>query len=203
MNSIIASNELSKRHEKIWHKLSPVWQGNKEIIKQGLPHCHLSPAWQMLILGDGSPTRHLQLITGERTEVDLIDMSCIGMNSDNTHQLIQLLPGPRSRRQVWLCTASGQRLAYATSWWESNHVNEHLQNRNIPIWDSLTGKRMELYREILEIHYGKSAYLESAFGQKRNLWGRYYLFWHQGKPLTLIYEVFSNYLTKYIGSMVL
>ncbi|MFM6197906.1 MAG: chorismate pyruvate-lyase family protein, partial [Dolichospermum sp.] len=28
-----------------------------------------------------------------------------------------------------------------------------------------------------------------------------YLFWHHGKPLTLIYEVFSPFLTKYLGPM--
>jgi chorismate lyase len=43
--------------------------------------------------------------------------------------------------------------------------------------------------------------LESAFEQSKPFWGRHYLFWHHGKPLTLIYEVFSPYLTKYLGPM--
>jgi len=43
--------------------------------------------------------------------------------------------------------------------------------------------------------------LESAFEQSGFFWGRHYLFWHHGKPLTLIYEVFSPYLTKYLGPM--
>ena len=68
----------------------------------------------MLLLGDGSPTRHVQLLTGEPTEVDVIDMSAIGMDSDNAPDIIQMLPGPRLRRQVWLRTASGQRLYYAS-----------------------------------------------------------------------------------------
>lgn len=184
-----------------WHCLKPLWQGGEEIVQKGLPHTRLAPAWQLLLLGDGSPTRHLQLLTGEPTEVDVIDMSAIGMDSDGAPELIQTVPGPRLRRQVWLRTASGQRLAYATSWWEASHVDEYLQNRELPIWASLTRLRTELYRDVQGIHYGNSAALESAFEQVGPFWGRHYLFWHHGQPLTVIYEVFSPYLTKYLGPM--
>ena len=169
-------------------------------MQQGLPHCQLAPTWQMLMLGDGSPTRHLQLLTGEPTEVDVIDMSSIGMDEDNAPRQLQVVPGPRVRRQVWLRTASGQRLAYATSWWEASHVDDYLQNRSLPIWASLARLRTELYRDVQGIYYGHSAPLEKAFGQTGPLWGRHYLFWHHGQPLTLIYEVFSPYLSKYLGA---
>jgi len=184
-----------------WHALNPIWEGGEETVQQGLPHSQLAPAWQILLLGDGSQTRHLQLLTTEQTEVDVIDMSLIGMSDDGAPKQIQAVPGPRLRRQVWLRKASGQRLAYATSWWDANHVDEYLQNRNIPIWASLARLRSELYRDIQGIYYGHSAALESAFGEKGPFWGRHYLFWHHGQPLTLIYEVFSPYLTKYLGPM--
>lgn len=186
---------------KAWHCLTPLWQGGEEIVQKGLPHTQLAPAWQLLILGDGSPTRHLQLLTGEPTEVDVIDMSLIGVDLDGAPELIQAVPGPRLRRQVWLRTLSGQRLAYAASWWEASHVDEYLQNRALPIWASLTRLRTELYRDVQGIHYGNSSALESAFEQPGPFWGRHYLFWHHRKPLTLIYEVFSPYLTKYLGSI--
>jgi chorismate lyase len=156
----------------------------------------------MLLLGDGSPTRHLQLLTGEPTEVDVIDMSPTGgegTEHDNAPAPIQMVPGPWVRRQVWLRTASGQRLAYATSWWEASHVDDYLQNRSLPIWASLARLRTELYRDVRGLHYGHSAPLELAFGQRGPFWGRHYLFWHHGRPLTLIYEVFSPYLTRYLG----
>jgi chorismate lyase len=183
-----------------WHALTPIWQGGTEEIKPGLPHHQLAPAWQLLLLGDGSPTRHLQLLTGEPTEVDVIDMSAIGMDTDNAPDSINVVPGPRLRRQVWLRTASGQRLAYATSWWEASHVDEYLQNRSLPIWASLARLRTELYRDVQGVYYGHSTALEQAFEQKGPFWGRHYLFWHHGQPLTLIYEVFSPYLTKYLGA---
>jgi chorismate lyase len=185
--------------ETTWHALDPIWEGGEDIVKTGLPHSTLAPAWQILILGDGSPTRHLRLLTGEPTEVDVIDMSPIGMNLDGAPTSIEKIDPPRLRRQVWLRTASGQRLAYATSWWEVRHVDEYLQNRSIPIWDNLSRLHAELYRDIQGLHYGRSEALEKAFGEQGPFWGRHYLFWHHGKPLTLIYEVFSPYLQKYLG----
>ncbi|MDJ0702641.1 MAG: chorismate lyase [Leptolyngbyaceae cyanobacterium MO_188.B28] len=183
-----------------WHILEPLWQGSETVVKQGLPHDRLSPAWQILLLGDGSPTRHLQLLTRETIEVDVIDMSLIGRDLDGAPNLIKVVPEPRLRRQVWLRTASGQRLAYAASWWDADHVDDYLQNRSLPIWTSLARLRTELYRDIQGVHYGHSVPLERAFGQQGPFWGRHYLFWHDGKPLTLIYEVFSPYLAKYLGS---
>jgi chorismate lyase len=191
-------DSLTLRHA--WYALDPIWQGTEEDVQKGLPHSQLSPAWQILLLGDGSPTRHLQLLTGEPTEVDVIDMSAIGMDSDGAPAQLQAVPGPRIRRQVWLRTASGQRLAYATSWWESSHVDEYLENRSLPIWASLARLRTELYRDVQGIYYGHSSALEEAFGQKGPFWGRHYLFWHHKQPFTLIYEVFSPYLTKYLGN---
>ncbi|MBW4559008.1 MAG: chorismate lyase [Trichormus sp. ATA11-4-KO1] len=183
-----------------WHRLTPIWQGGEEVIQKSLPHTQLAPAWQLLLLGDGSPTRHLQLLTGEPTEVDVIDMSLIDMDLDDAPDLIKAVPGPRLRRQVWLRTASGQRLGYATSWWEASHIDDYLQNRSLPIWASLAQIRTELYRDIQGIYYGYSAALELGFEVAGPFWGRHYLFWHHGQPLTLIYEVFSPYLTKYLGS---
>jgi chorismate lyase len=153
-----------------------------------------------MLLGDGSPTRHLQLLTGEPTEVDVIDMSPTGLNGDNAPAAIHLVPGPRLRRQVWLRTPSGQRLAYATSWWELSHVDDYLQNRSLPIWASLAHLRTELYRDVQGVHFGDSLALAEAFGYPGPFWGRHYLFWHRGQPLTLIYEVFSPYLSKYLGA---
>ncbi|MGB3765176.1 MAG: chorismate lyase [Phormidesmis sp.] len=187
--------------ETDWYALRPLWQGDRQVVKDGLPHDQLSPAWQILMLGDGSPTQHLKLLTREPTEVDVIDMSLVDEEGDAAPAQIEQVPGPHLRRQVWLRTASGQRLAYATSWWEASHVDKYLENRSLGIWTSLAKLRTELYRDIQGIYFGESAALEAAFEQKGPFWGRHYLFWHHGEPLTLIYEVFSPYLIRYLGPM--
>jgi chorismate lyase len=197
----ISSDCISLTPSTTWHRLDPLWQGDEAVVQNGLPHDRLAPAWQILLLGDGSPTRHLKLLTGEPTQVDPIEMSVVGMDTDGAPDLIQTVPGPRLRRQVWLHAASGQRLAYAASWWDANHVNEYIQNPSLPVWDNLARLHSELYRDVQGIIYGENAALESAFGQPGPFWGRYYLFWHSGQPITLIYEVFSPYLTKYLGAM--
>ena len=184
-----------------WHSLQPIWQGGKKEVQQGLPHRQLAPTWQILLLGDGSPTHLLQLLTGEQTEVDVIDMSLIGKGDDGAPEEIEAIREPRLRRQVWLRTASGQRLAYAASWWNADMVDDYLQNRSQPIWRSLSTLHTELYRDVRGIHYGYCPALESEFDEQAPFWGRYYLFWHDCQPLTLIYEVFSPYLQKYLGEM--
>ncbi len=186
---------------RAWHALTPLWQGDVTDIQAGLPHEQLAPAWQMLLLGDGSPTRHLKLLTRERTEVTVIDMTPIGHENDGAPALIRAVPGPRLRRQVWLHTASGQCLAYAASWWDASQVDDYLQNRHLPIWDNLASLHSELYRDIQGLYYGHSEPLAAAFGEDGPFWGRHYLFWHNGEPLTLIYEVFSPYLSRYLGPM--
>lgn len=184
-----------------WHSLEPIWQGGEDAIQQGLPHHLLAPSWQILLLGDGSPTRHLQLLTREKTEVDVIDMSLIGKDPDGAPSEIEAIGEERLRRQVWLRTSSGQRLAYAASWWDAEHVDDYLQNRSLPIWESLSRLHTELYRDVRGVYYGNSQALETAFGEPGAFWGRHYLFWHHRRPLTLIYEVFSPYLRKYLGKM--
>ena len=145
--------------------------------------------------------KHLRLLTNEKIEVDVIDMSAVGNDQDDAPFDLTMVPGPRLRRQVWLKTASGQRLAYAASWWEESHVDEYLQNRSLPIWESLSSLHTELYRDIQGIYYGESPALEAGFREKGPFWGRHYLFWHSRRPLTLIYEVFSPYLQKYLGPL--
>ncbi|MBE9223428.1 chorismate lyase [Cyanobacterium stanieri LEGE 03274] len=184
-----------------WNCLDNLWQGGEEVVKTGLPHSQLAPPWQILLLGDGSPTRHLKLLTREPTQVDVIDMSLIGMDKDNAPEGIKNVPGPRLRRQVWLKTASGQRLAYASSWWSADNVDHYLENRALPIWESLSRLHTELYRDIQGIYYGNCSALEEGFQEKGPFWGRHYIFWHNRKPLTLIYEVFSPYLSKYLGEI--
>ena len=40
-----------------------------------------------------------------------------------------------------------------------------------------------------------------SFREKGPFLGRHYLFWHHGRPLTVIYEVFSPKLSRWLGPM--
>jgi chorismate lyase len=193
-------NPTERLEQAQWHRLHPVWAATEQEVQAGVSHDRLSPAWQVFLLGDGSPTRQLQLLTGHPTEVDVIDMSAIGDASDHAPIQVEQIPGPRMRRQVWLKNG-GQRLAYAASWWELSHVDEYLQNRSLPIWASLAQQRTELYRDVQGLYCGYSETLTQAFNHPGPFWGRHYLFWHHGQPLTLIYEVFSPQLQAYLGKV--
>lgn len=104
-----------------------------------------------------------------------------------------------------------------------------MQNTNLPIWKSLSGRKTEIFREILGVcgamgrwrargprpapractdphgmragvYRGRNEALRKGFGvEAEELWGRHYLFWHRGTALCLIYEVFSPALEQFLG----
>lgn len=82
-------------------------------------------------------------------------------------------------------------------------ADSYLVDRAKPIWVSLASERIELYREIQTCYYGHHPELEARFGCSGPFAGRQYVFWHEGRPLTVIHEVFSPGLAQYIGPMVL
>ena len=41
--------------------------------------------------------------------------------------------------------------------------------------------------------------MEEIFDAPGPFWGRHYIFWHDGVPMTVVYEVFSPRLERAIG----
>ena len=66
------------------------------------------------------------------------------------------------RMQVFLRSPGEDHLplVYAASWWSADHVDEFLQEKQQPIWASLSQGHIELFREIQQVHYGNSEFLE-------------------------------------------
>jgi chorismate lyase len=184
-----------------WHSITnPIWTGNSKDIRIGLPFKLMSPYWQMFLLGDGAPTRHLQLLTQSEIVVDVIAMTDIGDEDDNVPIGIEKIPAPRIRRQIWLKSATtGEIFSHATSWWQASTMQEYLKDTSLPIWKSLNQEFTELYRDLKGVYQGYSPGLVSAFGDKP-YWARHYLLWHGGVPLTLIYEIYSPAIAKYLGA---
>jgi chorismate lyase len=153
----------------------------------------------MLLFGDGSPTRHLSLLTGQPVTVALVGMAPAPDTSPEAPQAVAELAAPLTRREVWLTCADGTRLAHAVSWWPGALAERHLRDRTQPIWSSLAANRTELYRDMRAVSLGYEASLAQAFGTALPLWRRDYLFWRDGRPLTLIVETFSPGLERWIG----
>ncbi|KAL6761290.1 hypothetical protein V8C86DRAFT_2535145 [Haematococcus lacustris] len=217
-----------------WHSLSKdlLWQGTEQeaLTAPSSPFSALNPTWKVLLLSDGSVTRHLQLMTGRPVAVDCLDMSNIGSRADGLPPGVSAIPGPWVQRQVLLrpqpltphahhtdlstssCGAEGSGeagpsragpplpLVYACSWWAAKEVDGFLAERSLPIWMSLSQKRVELYRQVQHVYHGHCPQLEATMGCQGPFWGRQYFFWHNGQPLTLIYEIFSPRMAEYLGS---
>jgi chorismate--pyruvate lyase len=158
----------------------------------------LSGPWRLLLLGDGSPTRHLESLSGQPVEIELIAMAADSAPGPEAPPEIAELEGPLLRRQVWLC-CGGQTLAWAESWWNQKQAETNLRERNQPIWRSLTARRAELFREVDGLAQVNALWLEERFGRTGPFWSRHYRFFRGGKELTVIREVFSPVLERWLG----
>ena len=153
-----------------------------------------------MLLGDGSPTRHLRLLTGYEVKVKVIAMEYKASMEGNPPIEIRELEQPLLRRQVWL-QCNGITLAWAESWWNAKEAELHLKKKDQPIWKSLTQGRSELFREVDGVALVSSKWLEVEFNDKGPFWGRHYRFFRQEKELTVIREVFSPSLEKWLGKV--
>ncbi len=176
----------------------PLWQAPlAEVLGAGAGQ-GLSGAWKLLLLGDGSPTRHLQLLTGLPVEVDLIAMEPEPAPGPGAPAEVAELEQPLLRRQVWLC-CGGQTLAWAESWWNQAEAERQLRQRDQPIWRSLTAGRTELYREVDGLAQVQAPWLAERFQAPGPFWSRHYRFFRSGRELTVIREVFSPALERWLG----
>jgi len=125
---------------------------------------YLSPPWKVMLLSDGSVTRHLQLLTDINVTVDCFEQREIGTERTDLPSLARLIPGPSLvQRQVLLHNGDPNTTVpyvYAASWWSSDTIDKYLKDKQQPIWVSLSEGRAELYREILGVECGGNEYLE-------------------------------------------
>ena len=187
----------------LWPSPEPIWQAAPEAVAAGLSGTEgdgpaLSGPWRLLLLGDGSPTRHLQSLTGLPVEVEVIAMAADSDPGNEAPAEVEELEPPLLRRQVWLRCGS-ETLAWAESWWNQEQAELHLQQRSQPIWRSLTADRAELYREVDGLALVQAPWLAEGFGHPGPYWSRHYRFFRGGRELTVIREVFSPRLQNWLG----
>ena len=192
-----------------WVSPTPLWEAPISEVLNARAGAQLSGAWKLLLLGDGSPTRHLHLLSGTPITIDLIAMGPELVPGGSTTlpdaaqarppaEVAELVP-PLLRRQVWL-RCNGQALAWAESWWNQAEAETYLRDRQQPIWLSLTSERAELFREVDGLAQVNADWLERGFAAKGPFWSRHYRFFRQGRELTVIREVFSPALERWLGA---
>ena len=175
-----------------------LWQAPFQEVVAARAGEQLSGPWRLLLLGDGSPTRHLHLLTGLAVDVELVAMEPEPLAGPGAPAEVAELAPPLLRRQVWL-RCGEDCLAWAESWWNQEQAERHLGQRHQPIWHSLTANRAELYREVDGLAQVDAPWLEERFGQGGPFWSRHYRFFRGGKELTVIREVFSPQLERWLG----
>jgi chorismate--pyruvate lyase len=195
---------MTATHPQLLHSPEVLWQASLQEMLAGGRGQELSGPWRLLLLGDGSPTRHLEVLSGKPVRIELIAMA----PEDPRHAAQEAaaapperaaLPGPLLRRQVWLCCGT-TTLAWAESWWNCEEAERHLHHRDRPIWTSLTQDRTELFREVDGLALVQAPWLAERLGSPGPLWSRHYRFFREGRPLTVIREVFSPRLERWLGS---
>ncbi len=196
--------ESGRRDTGLLPSPHPHWQLNLSDGHTASGDRRLSGPWRLLLLGDGSPTRHLESLSGLPVEIELIAMAAEDAADASVRAggapppEISELEGPLLRRQVWL-RCGDQTLAWAESWWNQQQADAYLRERDQPIWRSLTSKRAELFREVDGLALVNAPWLEQRFGQAGPFWSRHYRFFRGGRELTVIREVFSPDLEHWLG----
>ena len=185
------NNKLFNSPEILWEEKATAF-----LVANALPK--ISGAWKLMLLGDGSPTRHLQLLTNHETKIRLISMQIDPLFKKEGPREIDQLKEPLIRRQVWIRNQN-KNLAWAESWWNSEQVSQNLKSKEEPIWKNLTQDRSELFREVDSISIVNSNWLEEEFCFEGPFWSRNYRFFRNKKPLTIIREVFNPLLETWLG----
>lgn len=178
-----------------------LWQAPLTDVLAATPGRQLTGAWKLMLLGDGGPTRHLQLLSGHPVSVEVIAMAPHPLPEPGDPEQVRELEPPLLRRQVWLVCA-GETLAWAESWWNIHQAEIHLRDRRQPIWTSLTAGRAELFREVDGLGQVEAEWLTQRFGLAGPYWSRHYRFFRAGRELTVIREVFSPALQRWLGDPV-
>ena len=185
-------------NNKLFNSPKILWEEKATAFLVGNALPKISGAWKLMLLGDGSPTRHLQLLTNHETKIRLISMQIDPLFKKEGPREIDQLKEPLIRRQVWIRNQN-KNLAWAESWWNSEQVSQNLKSKEEPIWKNLTQDRSELFREVDSISIVNSNWLEEEFCFEGPFWSRNYRFFRNKKPLTIIREVFNPLLETWLG----
>nr|YP_009500331.1 hypothetical protein [Gracilariopsis heteroclada]AXE43493.1 hypothetical protein [Gracilariopsis heteroclada] len=143
--------------------------------------------WKLLLMNDGSFTQNLNSLTNEQ-------ITTLQAYTEN-----QYLIKKRKIRNIYLTNNSNQYLAFARSYWILN-INHQIHNNlinNQPVGQLFINHQTDIYKDIHEIYYVHSAFLENTFKSLGPVWGRKYTIYYRYKPIITLQEFFSPYLINF------
>nr|YP_009244511.1 hypothetical protein Gchil_098 [Agarophyton chilense]AMK96753.1 hypothetical protein Gchil_098 [Agarophyton chilense]ASP44648.1 hypothetical protein [Agarophyton chilense] len=148
---------------------------------------HLIPAeWKFILMSDGSFTQNLNSLTRKKI---------ITFPAHIKHQYINK---KTKIREVYLQDKSDRNLAFARSHWISQISNQTYNlTKNEPIGKSLIKHRADVYKDIHEIYYVYSIYLEKIFNSLEPIWGRKCTIYNDYEAITTIQEFFSPHIISF------
>lgn len=136
-------------------------------------------------MSDGSFTQHLYSLTGVSIKANIISE-----NNNNRYQHYK----QTHIREIWLEDVFKYKLAFAKSIWNLNNLYNIKLPLEKPIGQSLIELKIDIHKEIHEIYYGYSYYLNNQFNNEHAIWGRKYTIYSNKKPIVTIQEYFSPYI---------
>ncbi|KAI0556489.1 ycf21 (chloroplast) [Gracilaria domingensis] len=147
----------------------------------------IPPEWKFILMSDGSFTQNLNSLTGQQ------------ITTCPTYIKRQYITSKMKTRKVYLQDTSKRNLAFAQSNWilQINNKIYKTFKSNQPIGKSLIKHQIDIHKDIHEIYYVYSTYLEHIFNSTEPIWGRKYTIYHECQPVTTIQEFFSPYIISF------
>lgn len=142
----------------------------------------ISVKWQLILTNEGSFTKALNALTGKKITIKMTQKYNY-KSKDIT----------RNIRCVWLENSLYTKLTFARSLWlfiYTNEISVELVKKQ-PIGNSFTHNKIDIYRNIHELYYGYSEYLEKNFMINQAIWGRKYTLYYNYNSYITIQEFFS------------
>nr|QCI04256.1 hypothetical protein [Anotrichium furcellatum] len=142
--------------------------------------------WYIILMNEGSFTQNLQYLIGNRIRVNIKQK----IRKDLIENQIKNL------RYIWLENYIYTKLMYAKSLWKLITYNQAYKDIHInqPIGKLFTKSQTDIYKNIAEIYYGYSIYLEKKFDIGKAIWGRKYILCYNNHAYAIVQEFFSPHI---------
>nr|QCI04568.1 hypothetical protein [Apoglossum ruscifolium] len=140
--------------------------------------------WQIILMNEGSLTEILHFLNNQNIQIKIFQENHAICIHNNTN---------RNIRCIWLKSSLCTNLIFAKSLWKFQYIDkiEYELQSNKPLGKSLIESQTDIYKEIHEIYYGYSEYLQCKFKTNHGIWGRKYTLYYKNKASITVQEFFS------------